>query len=206
MNKNSTKTHLILFSLALAVLIWSAINTSGYRIWLLESAPGIILLLITFITYKRFRFTTLSYGIIVLSAIIMFIGAKYTYSEVPLFNWLKDTYDFIDRNHYDRFGHFLKGLFAIVIREIIIRQTSVKKGPWLYSITISFVLSIAALYEIIEWLVSKLTNDGEAAKDFLGTQGDIWDTHWDMFLALLGTLVALLLLSRLHDRLLKKHH
>lgn len=206
MNKKSTKTHLILFSVALAVLVWSAINPSGYRIWLLESAPGIILLLITFITYKRFRFTTLSYGIIVLSAIIMFIGAKYTYSEVPLFNWLKDTYDFIDRNHYDRFGHFLKGFFAIVIREIIIRKTSVKIGPWLYSITISFVLSIAALYEIIEWLVSKLTNDGEAAKDFLGTQGDMWDTHWDMFLALFGTLVALLLLSRLHDRLLKKHH
>jgi putative membrane protein len=160
-------------------------------------------LIIVIAAYNKFRFTTLSYVIITILAISMFVGGHYIYSKVPLFNWTKDSYD-LKRNHYDRFGHLLKGLFAIVLREILLRKTPLTKGPWLFTIAISMSLAIAALYEIIEWLVSKITRGGEASKDFLGIQGDIWDTQWDMLCCLVGSIVALLIFSKLHNRLLKK--
>ncbi|HHT7238213.1 TPA: DUF2238 domain-containing protein, partial [Bacillus cereus] len=152
--------------------------------------------------YNKFRFTTLSYIIIAILAIIMFVGGHYTYSKVPFFNWIKDVFD-LNRNHYDRFGHLIKGLFIIVIREILLRKTQLTKGPWLVTISISISLAIAALYEIIEWLAFKITKGGTVAKDFLGTQGDMWDAQWDMSLALVGSILALLTLSTLHNRLLK---
>ncbi|MFC4183791.1 DUF2238 domain-containing protein [Saccharococcus thermophilus] len=186
-----------------AVFIWSAIKPASYLSWLLEVSPAVVGLIIVIAAYNKFRFTTLSYAIIALLSISMFIGGHYIYSKVPLFNWIKDAYD-LKRNHYDRFGHLLKGLFAIVLREILLRKTPLTKGPWLVTIVLSMSLAIAALYEIIEWLVSKISNGGEAAKNFLGIQGDIWDTQWDMLCSFIGSIVALLIFSKLHNRLLKK--
>ncbi|HZG59551.1 MAG TPA: DUF2238 domain-containing protein [Anoxybacillus sp.] len=204
MKKDGIKRiHLLLLLVVISVFIWSAIKPASYLSWTLEVSPAVVGLLIIIATYNKFRFTTLSYVIMTILAIIMFVGGHYVYSKVPLFDWIKDAYD-LKRNHYDRFGHLLKGLFAIVLREILLRKTPLTKGPWLFTIVISMSLAIAALYEIIEWLASKIAKGGKAIKDFLGTQGDIWDTQWDMLCSLVGSIVALLIFSKLHDRLLKK--
>jgi putative membrane protein len=200
---NRTKVHLLFLFLVAVVFIWSAIKPAGYLIWLMEVIPAVVVLIIAIATYKKFRLTTLSYFIISILSIIMFVGGHYTYDDVPLFNWIKDHFD-QNRNHYDRFGHFLKGLFIIVIREILIRKTPLTKGKWLTTLALSVSLAIAALYEIIEWLVSIITKGGKASKDFLGTQGDIWDTQWDMTWSFVGSIIALLILSSLHNSLLKK--
>ncbi|GCD82691.1 DUF2238 domain-containing protein [Parageobacillus thermoglucosidasius] len=199
----SRKIHLFLLLVIVAVFIWSAIKPASYLTWALEVSPAVVGLIIVITIYHRFRFTTLSYVIMAVLAILMFIGGHYIYSKVPLFDWIKDTYD-LKRNHYDRFGHLLKGLFAIVLREILLRKTPLTKGTWLFAIVVSMSLAIAALYEIIEWLVSKISKGGEASKNFLGIQGDIWDTQWDMLCSLTGSIVALLIFSKLHDKLLKK--
>ncbi|ALF10751.1 DUF2238 domain-containing protein [Parageobacillus thermoglucosidasius] len=199
----SRKIHLFLLLVIIAVFIWSAIKPASYLTWALEVSPAVVGLIIVITIYYRFRFTTLSYVIMAVLAILMFIGGHYIYSKVPLFDWIKDTYD-LKRNHYDRFGHLLKGLFAIVLREILLRKTPLTKGTWLFAIVVSMSLAIAALYEIIEWLVSKISKGGEASKNFLGIQGDIWDTQWDMLYSLTGSIVALLIFSKLHDKLLKK--
>jgi putative membrane protein len=204
MKKDGMKRiHLFLLLVVTAVFIWSAIKPASYLTWMLEVSPAVVGLIIVIAAYNKFRFTTLSYVIMAILAIIMFVGGHYIYSKVPLFDWIKDAYD-LKRNHYDRFGHLLKGLFAIVLREILLRKTRLTKGPWLFTIVISMSLAIAALYEIIEWLASKMTKGGKAIKDFLGTQGDIWDTQWDMLCCLLGSIVALWIFSKLHNRLLQK--
>jgi putative membrane protein len=151
---NRTKIHLLFLFLVAVVFIWSAIKPAGYLIWLMEVIPAVVVLIIAIATYKKFRLTTLSYFIISILSIIMFVGGHYTYDDVPLFNWIKDHFD-QNRNHYDRFGHFLKGLFIIVIREILIQKTSLTKGKWLTTLALSVSLAIAALYEIIEWLAPK---------------------------------------------------
>lgn len=195
--------HLILLLLVTAVFIWSVIKPEGYLIWTMEALPAVVFLIFVLATYNKFRLTTLSYFVIAVLSITMFIGAHYTYSKAPLFNWLKDHYD-LTRNHYDRFGHFLKGLFAIVIREILIRKAPLTKGPWLFAVTLSFALAIGALYEIIEWITAIISKGGKASKEFLGTQGDIWDAQWDMSLTLIGSILVLFTLSKLHDKLLRK--
>lgn len=202
-NDKHTKVHLFILLVVIAVFIWSVIKPAGYLTWALEVAPAVVGLTIVIAIYNKFRLTTLSYIIIAILAIIMFVGGHYTYSRVPLFDWVKEVFNF-NRNHYDRFGHLIKGLFAIVIREILLRKTPLSQGSWLFGIVTSISLSIAALYEIIEWLVSKITKGGKAAKDFLGTQGSIWDTQWDMSFALVGTILALLIFSNLHDSQLRK--
>lgn len=203
MNQKRKRIHLLLLMIVTVVFLWSVINPKGYGIWFLEVGPAIVGLIAIFCTYKKFRLTTLSYFIITILVIIMFIGGHYTYSDVPLFNWIKETFDF-ERNHYDRFGHLLKGFMVIVIREILLRKTTLTFGFWLIFISQSITLAIAAIYEIIEWLVSKITHGGKAAKDFLGTQGDIWDSQWDMALTLVGSILAYLLLNKIHNNLLKE--
>ncbi|MBG9858139.1 DUF2238 domain-containing protein [Bacillus cereus] len=200
----SKMIHLFLLLIVTAVFIWSVIKPARYSSWAAEAIPAVLGLIIIIAIYNKFRFTTLSYIIIAILAIIMFIGGHYTYSKVPLFNWIKDVFD-LNRNHYDRFGHLIKGLFIIVIREILLRKTQLTEGPWLVTISISVSLAIAALYEIIEWLAFKIAKGGTTAKDFLGMQGDIWDAQWDMSLALVGSILTLLTLSTLHNRLLKKN-
>ncbi|MCK1996977.1 DUF2238 domain-containing protein [Psychrobacillus psychrodurans] len=199
----SSKIHINLLIIVIIVLIWSAINPLDYLDWLAEVSPGLVIIIILTLTYRKFRFTTLSYFIIAFLCILTFIGGHFTYSEVPLFNWIKEEFD-LKRNHYDRMGHFFKGFSAIVVRELLLRLTPLSKGAWLFGITTSIILSIAALYEIIEWLSTKISKGGKAAKDFVGMQGDQWDAQWDMALAFTGCLIALLILSKWQNKLLKR--
>lgn len=196
------KIHVILLLIVIIIFLWSVIKPASYLDWLAEVSPAVVAIIFVTIIYTKFRFTTFSYCIIAFLSILTFIGGHYTYSEVPLFNWIKEEFH-LQRNNYDRFGHFFKGLMAIVIREILIRKTPLTKGAWLTGITISIMLAIAAIYEIIEWLSTKISKGSKGSKDFLGMQGDRWDAQWDMFLALIGTLLTLLLLTKLHDKLLK---
>ncbi|MFJ8460497.1 DUF2238 domain-containing protein [Lysinibacillus xylanilyticus] len=197
------KIHVTLLLIVVIIFVWSVIKPATYLDWLAEVSPAVVAIIIVVAIYNKFRFTTFSYVIIALLSILTFIGGHYTYAEVPLFNWIKEEFH-LQRNNYDRFGHFLKGLMAIVIREILIRKTPLTKGAWLTGITISIMLAIAALYEIIEWLSTKVSKGGKGAKDFLGMQGDRWDAQWDMFLALIGTILTLLLFTKFHDKLLKR--
>jgi putative membrane protein len=169
-------------------------------IWVLEVLPAVVGCIVVLVVYHKFKFTNLSYVIIAISSILTFIGGHYTYDDVPLFNWIKDTFD-LSRNHYDRFGHFLKGFIAIVIREILVRKTPLKMN-WIVWMTLSISLSISALYELIEWIYSAIRSGGKEAKHFVGMQGDIWDAQWDMGLTLIGSVIALLVLSKLHNKYL----
>ncbi len=152
-------------------------------------------------TYGRFRFSRLAYGMMWMHAVVLLIGAHYTYAEVPLFNWIRDTFE-LARNHYDRIGHLAQGFFpAIVAREILLRRSPLRPGKWLFFLVVTVCLSISAFYEMLEWWVAVAT--GDSATAFLATQGDVWDTQWDMFLALCGAIAAQLLLARRHDRSLE---
>lgn len=185
-----------------AVFLWSAINPIGYGIWLLEVFPAIIGIAILIFTYRRFPFTNLVYVFVALHAIILFVGGHYTYAENPLFNWLRDTF-LLERNYYDRLGHIAQGFFpAIIIREFLLRKTALKRGGMLTFIVLSIALAISASYELLEWGAA-VTLTPETGNAFLATQGDIWDSQWDMFLALAGAAAALLLFSRTHDTQLK---
>ncbi len=184
--------------LTLLVLAWSGYQPKDTFTWLLEVAPVLIGLPLLLSTRRSFPLTPLSYGLLTLFGVILMIGGHYTYAEMPLFNWLRDTYD-LSRNHYDRFGHIMQGFVpAIVTREILLRTSPLKPGKWLFALTISVCLAISAFYEMIEWWVA--VGSGDEAVAFLATQGDVWDTQWDMFLALCGALSSQLLLARWHDR------
>ncbi|MBY6035827.1 DUF2238 domain-containing protein [Fictibacillus nanhaiensis] len=199
MNKN--KFHLTLLLIVIAFFIWSAIKPAGYGIWFLEVGPSVIVVLVLLYFYNKVRLTSFSYSIIALLTILTFIGGHFTYDDVPLFDWLQDNYD-MKRNHYDRFGHFIKGLSFIVIREILILKTSLPISKWLQFIAISITLAMSAFYEIIEWLAGKVSD--RTSKNFMGAQGDIWDAQWDMSLTLLGAILTLLLLTRWHNHLLNQ--
>jgi putative membrane protein len=180
-----------------AVFAWSAIHPHDFFTWLLEVAPAIIALPILFFSYQKFPLTPLLYGLILVHALILMVGGHYTYAEVPAFNWLRDTFD-LSRNYYDRVGHFAQGFVpAMIAREILIRKNVVKIG-WLFFMVCCICLSISVCYEFIEWWVAVAS--GEAAEAFLGTQGDVWDTQWDMFIALIGAILAQVLLANLHNK------
>ena len=186
-------------SIFIPALIWSAVLPKDPFTWFLEVLPVFIGLFILLLTYKKFPLTSLLYTLILIHMIILMVGGHYTYAEVPLFDWIKETFD-QNRNNYDKVGHFAQGVIpAILAREILICKNIVQGSKiWLNTIILSLVLAFSALYELIEWWVALAV--GENAKDFLGTQGYIWDTQSDMGYALLGAIVALALLSRLHDR------
>ena len=180
------------------VLIWSAINPRDYFTWLLEVFPALIGLVILAATYKRFRLTPLVYFLILVHSSILMVGGHYTYAEVPLFNWIRDWFG-MARNNYDKVGHLAQGFIpALISREILIRLRVVTGKGWLAFLVVCICLALSAFYELIEWWAALLS--GEAAEAFLGTQGYIWDTQSDMALALLGAVLALLLLARTHDR------
>ncbi|MFZ2311995.1 MAG: DUF2238 domain-containing protein, partial [Methylobacter sp.] len=184
------------------VLIWSGINPKDYPTWALETAPAMIGFIVLVATRQRFRLTGLTYNLILIHSIILMIGGHYTYAEVPLFDWLKEVYNF-ERNNYDKLGHLAQGFVpAIIGREIIIRNHVVKNINWMNFFIICICLAISALYELIEWLVAILSK--KAAEAFLGTQGYLWDTQSDMAYALLGAVLALVMLSRTHDRQISK--
>jgi putative membrane protein len=189
------KTWLVLF---FSVLIWSGINPKDYLTWILETAPAIIAFIVLMATRQRFQLTGLAYGLILVLSLILMIGGHYTYAEVPLFEWFKDVFN-LERNNYDKVGHFAQGFVpAIIAREIIIRNHVLNNSNWLNFFVICICLAISAFYELIEWCVALVSK--EAAEAFLGTQGYIWDTQSDMAYALLGAVVALVTLKHTHDR------
>jgi putative membrane protein len=184
------------------VFLWSGISPHDRFTWLLEVFPVLLGVPALVYLYPRFRFTPLVATLIALHAIILMIGGKYTYAEVPLGFWMKEAFGFA-RNHYDRIGHFAQGFVpAMVAREVLIRRSPLRGSRWLPFFVICFCLALSAMYELIEFWTALAT--GEAAEAFLGTQGDPWDTQWDMMLALIGAITALLLLSPLHDRQLTR--
>jgi len=197
-----TKYQKILLSTVTAIFIWSAINPHDYFTWFLEVVPAIIGFILLAATYKKFRFSNVTYTLIALHAVILMVGGHSTYAEVPLFNWLRDIGIF-ERNNYDKIGHLAQGFIpAIVAREILLRTSPLKPGKWLNFIVVSITGLITALYEIIEWLVAVAI--GSAGDAFLGTQGYIWDTQSDMALCLLGAILALVLLTKFHNKQLQK--
>ena len=178
--------------------LWSLIHPHDYFTWILEVFPAIIGTIVLVVIYPRFRFTNLVYTLIAAHMVILMIGGHYTYAEVPLFNWIRDTFGF-SRNHYDRLGHFAQGFVpAMIAREVFLRRSPLRRGKWLIFVVLSVCLSISAMYELVEWSTAVLS--GSAADAFLGTQGDVWDTQKDMTFALAGAMVALLTMTRWQDR------
>lgn len=196
------RKYIFLILLFVVGLVWSGINPKDYFTWILEVAPAIIGLLVLIATYKRFKLTDFTYYFILIHCWILFIGGHYTYTEVPFFDWLKETFD-LSRNNYDKVGHFAQGFIpAIIVREIFVRQKVVEQKAWLNFIIVAVCLSFSAVYEFIEWWVAALTS--EAADDFLGTQGYIWDTQSDMLYATIGAITFLLFLSNTHQHQIDK--
>ena len=190
--------ELILLGAVMLVFVWSGISPHDRFTWFLEVFPVMLGLPVLIYVYPRFRFTPLVYTLIALHAIILMVGGKYTYAEVPLGFWLKDTFG-LARNHYDRIGHFAQGFVpAMIAREILIRRSPLRGSRWLPFFVVCFCLALSALYELIEFWTALAT--GDAAEAFLGTQGDPWDTQWDMMLALIGAVTALALLGPVHNR------
>jgi len=182
-----------------SVFIWSVIKPYDYLTWFLEIFPAIIGIIILALTYKKFKLTPLLYWFILFHMIILMIGGHYTYARTPIGEWIK-IFGF-DRNHYDRIGHLFQGIVPVLIaREIFIRKNIIKKN-WIFVIAVSIVLTVAVLYEFLEWGTALAAK--ESATDFLGTQGDVWDTQTDMFLAAIGAIISLLLFSKLQDKQIK---
>jgi putative membrane protein len=189
---------LILLLAALVLLVWSGIAPHDRFTWLLEVAPVLIGAPILVATYRRFPLTPLTYRLLFLHALILMLGGHYTYARVPLGFLMQEMFGFA-RNHYDRIGHFAQGFIpAMLAREVLLRKTALRPGGWLFFLTTCVCLALSASYEFIEWWTALAS--GTAATDFLGTQGDPWDTQWDMFLAFIGAMSAQLLLSRMQDR------
>jgi putative membrane protein len=192
------RLHLALLAIGVAILAWSAWKPHDYFTWILEVFPAILAGVVLTDVYPRFRFTSLVYVLILIHASILMIGGHYTYAEMPLFNWLRDEFH-LARNYYDRLGHVAQGFVpAIIVREILIRNAVVNGRRWLFFIVCSIALAISACYEFFEWWVAVASGSGADA--FLATQGDVWDTQWDMFMALCGAIVAQLTLPHVHDR------
>ena len=192
----------VLLVVGVAALLVSGIAPHDRLTWLLEVAPILIAVPVLVATARRFPLTPLAYRLIFVHALILMLGGHYTYAEVPLGDWVADALG-LARNPYDRLGHLAQGFVpAIVIREILIRRSPLRPGKWLTFLVVCVCLAISAAYELVEWWSALL--GGENADAFLGTQGDQWDTQWDMFTALVGAIAALALLSRYHDRQIAK--
>jgi putative membrane protein len=198
--KRDTARALLLAGVV-GVFLWSGFAPKDRLTWVLEVFPAIVAVPILIATRRRFPFTTLAYGLIAVHAIILMVGGRYTYAEVPLFNWIRDAFH-LARNDYDRLGHFAQGFVpAIVAREILLRRAVLRRGGWLFFLVTCVCLAISAVYELVEW--STAAASGSAADAFLGTQGDPWDTQKDMLFAGIGAIAAQLTLARVHDRQLE---
>jgi putative membrane protein len=182
-------------------LLLSAVAPYERGTWLMEVFPVLVAMLL-WLTRRRFPLTPLSVGLIAVFALILETGGHYSYARVPLGFWLRDALS-LTRNNFDRIGHFMQGFVpAMVAREILLRRTPLRPGGWLFVLVTAVCLAISACYEFIEWWSALLL--GAGASDFLATQGDPWDTQWDMFLAFCGAMTAQLLLARAHDRALAR--
>jgi putative membrane protein len=192
----------VLAALTVLALVTSGLHPFDRLTWFLETAPVMFGLPLLMATRRRFPLTPLVYRLLFIHGLVLMLGGAYTYARVPLGFWAQDAFD-LSRNHYDRLGHLAQGFIpAMLTREILVRATPLRSGGWLYFLTTCVVLAFSACYEFFEWGAALVM--GADADAFLATQGDIWDTQWDMFLALLGALIAQALLSRLHDRQLAR--
>jgi putative membrane protein len=198
----SPREPLLLLAAAMSALAVSAIHPHDRLTWVLEVFPFFIATPVLIATWRRFPLTPLLYRLILVHAVILFIGGHYTYAEAPPGNWLKDIFG-LARNPYDRIGHFAQGFVpALLAREVLLRRTPLVRGGWLFFLVASVCLAISACYEFIEWWSAVIL--GQGADAFLGSQGDPWDTQWDMFTALIGAVTAQLAMWRLHDRHLER--
>jgi putative membrane protein len=186
----------------LAALIVSGIQPYDRATWWMEVAPVLIAAPLLVITHRRYPLTPLLYALIFVHALVLILGGTHTYARVPLGFWLQDLLA-LERNPYDRIGHVMQGLVpAMVAREILLRGRFVAGARMVGFVSVCVALAVSAVYELIEWGAALAL--GQGADEFLGTQGDAWDTQADMFMALVGAVSALLLLSRLHDRQLSR--
>jgi putative membrane protein len=197
MEKND-RNNMILLSLYLIVAIWSAWEPYGQLVWLMQSVAAHIVVLVLIITYRRFRFTTFIYAVVLIHMTVILIGAHYTYSRNPLFELIKVQLD-LSRNYYDRVGHFFQGFGpALMAREVLIRGKHVRQGRMLSFIVVSMCLGMSAFYELLELGTSYVL--GLPVEVVMGMQGSAWDSQWDMLMALIGSITALALFTRIHDR------
>ncbi len=197
-NRSLTRFEAILLAVWCVVLVWSAVGPHDYFTWFLEVVPALVGVGVLIFTRKKFRFTPLTYAVIALHCVVLFVGGHYTYAEVPAFTWLKEALH-QSRNNYDKVGHFMQGFGpALIAREVYLRRSVVRAGGWLAFLTVCTCMAISCLYELIEWAVAAAS--GEGAEAFLGTQGYVWDTQSDMLYATVGAVVAVLLFGRWQDR------
>lgn len=200
--ETTRNSYLLPLAVIVCVCVWSVIQPYDLLTWGLEAVPILLLFTVAVLTHKRFAFTPLAYWLFAWGCVLVLIGAHYTYARMPLFEYLKDTWD-LQRNYYDRFGHFFQGFVpAIIFRELILRTSRLQRGKWLWFNIIALCTTKSVLYEFAEWWTTIIL--GESAHEFLAMQGDQWDAQQDMFCAFSGSIVALILLSKLHDRQLRK--
>ena len=197
-----SRTHSVALPVVQLVVV-VALVVSGIRpydrvTWVLEVLPVLIAVPLLLATFRAFPLTPLAYALIAIHSLVLTLGAHYTYARVPLGFWIQDWFD-LARNHYDRIGHLMQGFGpAIIIRELLIRTSPLAPGKWLFAIVLFTVLGVSATYEFTEWWAALA--GGEVAAAFLGTQGDPWDTQWDMFLAGCGAIASQIILAPVHDR------
>ncbi|HEX6360937.1 DUF2238 domain-containing protein [Actinophytocola sp.] len=194
----SRREGMLAVAVVAVALGWSAIGAKSLGTWALEVVWILLGLPLVLYFRRRFPLTRLVCWLLVLHAIVLCYGGHYTYAETPLGNWFRDQFD-LSRNHYDRLGHFVQGFVpAVLVRELLLRLTPLRRGGWTFTLTTAVCLSVSACFEFVEWASALIL--GAGADAFLAPQGDVWDTQWDMFLALCGAILAQLLLARAHDR------
>ena len=199
---NDSTYHKTLLGVGIAALVVSGVMALDKFTWVLEVTPAVVGWIILIATYKKFKFSSLVYTLILLHSFILMYGGIYTYAETPLGYWMSEVFGWT-RNNYDKIGHFAQGFVpALLAREVLLRLQVIneKRKKWLTWIIVSLILASAAFYEFVEWWVSLAS--GSAGDSFLGTQGYVWDTQTDMFLALVCAVLALVLFSRFQDRFL----
>ncbi|BCM72447.1 MULTISPECIES: DUF2238 domain-containing protein [Streptomyces] len=185
-------------AVGLAVSAWGARDRVT---WFLETVWVLVGLPLAVLARRRFPLTGLLCGLLTAHALVLALGGHYTYAEVPVGDWVRDTFG-LERNPYDRFGHLMQGFVpAVLVRELLSRTSPLRGSRWLAPLTVCACLAFSACFELLEWLAAEI--GGHGADAFLATQGDVWDTQWDMCCALIGAVLSLLLLSRVHDRQLR---
>ncbi|WP_171112447.1 MULTISPECIES: DUF2238 domain-containing protein [unclassified Streptomyces] len=196
--RSGRRLPLLLAALVVVALAVSAWEPHDRATWFLETVWVIVGLPLLFLTWRRFPMTGLLCCLLAAHALVLVLGGHYTYAQVPLGDWVRDTFG-LDRNPYDRFGHLMQGFVpAILVRELLVRTSPLRGSRWLAPLAVCACLAFSAVFEMLEWAAAVI--GGEAADAFLATQGDVWDTQWDMFCALVGATASLLLFSRFHDR------
>ena len=200
-NNSVSKFHIFLLVSLFLILVWSAIKPHDYFTWFLEVLPALLAVAIFAFTFRHFRFTNLVYTVVWFHCIVLIVGGKYTYAEMPLFDYIGKIFGWT-RNNYDKVGHFLQGFSpALIVREVFIRRNIVNGKWWTYFMAVAVPLAFSAFYEFVEWWVAVAT--GDSAEAFLGTQGYVWDTQTDMFMCFIGSVLALILLRGVQDKQLK---